>query len=247
MTSIATKYKHFSIQICWAWKASTCIRAHFEIKISFFPPCKLNKNLKTDWVCSLIHLPLYFMRTGPLLEEVFNTKIAFLSESQSKELHGQPNGHSLLKSHLFEGIIADTYLTWAFRVFQLEKVDTWVFAIYIICAVYDTLAQVDTFFLLAGLEVILILRRRIFTTDTNWIWTISTTGWTVDITWAILNKKLRMKKGSLMKYINNINLEHNQWELYHNPGDNLYQSRIECSRCIPFHTGLHTYFQDPRR
>ena len=37
----ATKYKHFSIQVCWAWMVSTCIRAHFEIKIFIFSTFKI--------------------------------------------------------------------------------------------------------------------------------------------------------------------------------------------------------------
>ena len=46
-----------------------------------------------------MNLPLYLIRTGTLLDHEFKTKTDFLSGSQSKVSHGQPNGQSIFKRY----------------------------------------------------------------------------------------------------------------------------------------------------
>ena len=74
------------------------------------------------------------------------------------------------------------YLTWAFFVLRFEKVHTRAFASLITLAVYDTLSQANTLFLLTDIQIFLILCGRIFATDTDRIWTIGTAVWAIDVT-----------------------------------------------------------------
>ena len=78
------------------------------------------------------------------------------------------------------------YLTWAPFILCFEKIHTRVFASLITLAVYDTLSQANTLFLLTGIQILFILWGRIFATYTDWIWTIGTTVWAIDVTRTIL-------------------------------------------------------------
>ena len=83
-------------------------------------------------------------------------------------------------------IFWSSYLTWAQIILFFEQSNTWFFARFIVFAINDALAKIDTFLLHAFLQIIFILRRRIFTTNANGIRAIITTIRAVDITWTIL-------------------------------------------------------------
>ena len=95
--------------------------------------------------------------------------IVFVSSSRSKSL-----------------IFLSGYLTRTLMILFFERAHTWLFTRLIIFAINDALAQIDTFVLHTLLQIIFILRWRIFTTDTNRIGTTIASIWTISVAWTII-------------------------------------------------------------
>ena len=189
----------------------------------------------------IVYSPSNFVSTG-LFEElqVFSTKTDFLSGWQSNASHGHPNGQSFwniflslkFKPSEINEIFRSSYLTWALIILFFEQSNTGFLTRFIVFAINNALAKINTFFLFAFLQIIFILRRRVFTTNANGIRATITTIRAVDITWTILKNKLLRMEYSLLK--SSIVLE----------GSNL-KPKVQSVSALP-HSMRHSVLEQPR-
>ena len=136
------------------------------------------------------------------------------------------------------------YLTWTLVIPFFEQRNTWLFTRFIIVAINDTLAQINTFFLHAFLQIIFILRRRVFTTHANGIRATDTTIRTIDITWTIcknryLGRKIRPSNHKKSTKVQISNLRNNRSALCRIPWGSSCRSKLRCSPSMQVRIDLH--------
>ena len=136
------------------------------------------------------------------------------------------------------------YLTWTLIILIFERMNTWFFTRLIIFAINDALAQINTFFLHAFLQIIFILRRRVFTTHANGIRATDTTMRTIDITWTIyknryLWRKIRYSNHKKSTKVQISNLRYNRSVLCRIPWGSSCRSKLRCSPSMQVRIVLH--------